>query len=124
MNPLRQEIRAALSELKLETSGQISARCRFPAEFTGFQGHFPGNPVLPGVCIAQVVIEVYSMLHSQAHLLEIIKAHFLRPVMPEETFTLRISLAPVEDGSILLHGQIYMGEEKTANLKLRVEHEK
>lgn len=32
-------------ELRLEASGEF----RFPADFPGFQGHFPGNPILPAI---------------------------------------------------------------------------
>ena len=123
MNRLRQEIRSALSELKKETSGELSARCLLPARFIGFQGHFPDRPVLPGVCLAQVVIEAYNVLHRPARLLEIVKADFLHPVTPGETFALLISMVPDEDGALLLHGRICIGEKKIANLKMRIKHE-
>ncbi len=34
---------------KEEPRREASAECRFPADFPGFQGHFPGNPILPAI---------------------------------------------------------------------------
>lgn len=45
---------------KSDTLLEVNATCSFPATFIGFQGHFPGNPILPAViqlaairCIAE-----------------------------------------------------------------------
>lgn len=37
--------------------GKINAIIRFDHEHPIFQGHFPGNPVVPGVCMIQIVRE-------------------------------------------------------------------
>lgn len=38
---------------------EITAECKFPATFPGFQGHFPEKPILPGiiqlVCVRNIV---------------------------------------------------------------------
>jgi 3-hydroxyacyl-[acyl-carrier-protein] dehydratase len=60
-----------------------------------FQGHFPGNPVFPGVLIieglAQTAGALYLLTHPQSaerstiYLLTIDKAKFRKPVMPGDT---------------------------------------
>ena len=38
--------------------GQISCHIVFDADHSIFKGHFPGNPVVPGVCMIELVKEL------------------------------------------------------------------
>lgn len=85
-SPIRSEINALIRDIK--TGGQddgLSARFKFPQSFSGFDGHFPGNPVLPGVCQIQCAVSLLSRsLSAQIKLSSIVKAKFLNSVGPEE----------------------------------------
>lgn len=60
----------------------------FPPEFPGFAGHFPDNPVLPG--IAQIMAVVHTCEADVPPSLRGIKTcKFLRPVVPGERVTVR-----------------------------------
>lgn len=68
-----------------------------------FQGHFPGNPVLPGACMIQIVEEILShLLNKQLRCLEASNIKFLSVLNPEiESFvhvtgTMAASLRPSE----------------------------
>ena len=50
MNDVRKEIRLCKTEAGVQ-SGLPWACYEFPAAFPGFAGHFPGQPLLPGVCM-------------------------------------------------------------------------
>lgn len=54
-----------------------------------FQGHFPGNPVMPGVLIIEAMAQVAGILAfksavagSSVYFMSIEKAKFRRPVLP------------------------------------------
>jgi 3-hydroxyacyl-[acyl-carrier-protein] dehydratase len=54
-----------------------------------FQGHFPGNPVMPGVLIVEAMAQVAGILAfksdisgSSVYFMSIEKAKFRRPVVP------------------------------------------
>ena len=51
-----------------------------------FVGHFPGNPILPGVAILDIVVTAYS-----AEVFGISVAKFLNTVAPGDTLTVDIS---------------------------------
>lgn len=56
-----------------------------PLEHPTFIGHFPGNPVLPGVSILDLVVETFGQaVHG------ISNAKFLKPVKPGDTLTILI----------------------------------
>ena len=86
MSPLASQIRAARSGPDTTApDGTLTGRFRFPPDFVGFQGHFPGNPVLPAfvqVAAARVVVEDArgtALIHCALD-----RARFRRTVGPEE----------------------------------------
>jgi 3-hydroxyacyl-[acyl-carrier-protein] dehydratase len=74
-----------------------------------FGGHFPGQPVVPGVCMMQIVKEVTEELTGKGLILK--KADFLKflsMINPLETNTVRIELkhTAAEDGTIKVDAQL------------------
>jgi len=58
-----------------------------------FKGHFPGNPVVPGVCQVQMVTEsLQSVTGMKRFLKEADNIKFLSMINPMETSTLLIDL--------------------------------
>ena len=91
MNPMRDGIaRAALGPVERGGDGELSRQFRFPADFVGFAGHFPGFPLLPGIVqllLAQCVVE--DGTGRPQRLGEVNHAKFLEQVPPEATLTVR-----------------------------------
>ncbi len=84
MNAIRDGIaRAALDAARVDPDGQFSQRFRFPDDFPGFAGHFPGFPILPGIVqllLAQWLIEAGT---GQGQVLrEVANAKFLEQLPP------------------------------------------
>ena len=71
-----------------------SAVCEksFPPEEPFFRGHFPGNPLVPGVIIAEALAQTAGIAAGQPgrsfHLTAIKGMKFLRPVKPSEVLSL------------------------------------
>lgn len=65
-----------------------------------FQGHFPGNPIMPGVLIVEAMAQVAGLLAMHEHapgtkgvfFLSIDKAKFRKPVVPGDTLVMEISV--------------------------------
>ena len=59
---------------------RLTASFLFPEDFIGFQGHFPGNKILPGVCQIQCVISMLEKWKKKNIVLrEIVLAKFFSP---------------------------------------------
>jgi 3-hydroxyacyl-[acyl-carrier-protein] dehydratase len=85
VSPLAREIRQCMSGLAMADDGTLKARFVFPAEFLGFQGHFPGEPVLPAVCEIQGAMTMLEAWEKRpVGLGEIILAKFSAPVTCDE----------------------------------------
>ena len=67
---------------------------RIPADHPAFEGHFPGNPLLPGVALLAEVIEAVLNEPELAAVLgrrpRIGVAKFLAPVLPGAVLALRL----------------------------------
>ena len=51
-----------------------------------FQGHFPGCPIAPGVCVTQVAIDLFSHYFKQEYILHKARGiKFLNIIRPNET---------------------------------------
>lgn len=79
-----------------------------------FKGHFPGQPVLPGACMLQIVKEILTMeLNLKLKLKKASQVKFLEVIDPVNTPLVKLSItykADGEDGlnvtSKLLTGEI------------------
>ena len=66
-----------------------------------FKGHFPGNPVLPGVCILQIFKELAEIKLAIGHPMmydEIKQCKFLQPIAMNTPVQVKASLALEQDG--------------------------
>jgi hypothetical protein len=117
---LRNEIRAGLGACTTE-GPEVCATWSPAASFSGFQGHFPGQPVLPGVCLVQAGLALFEACRSvRAQLQRLESAKFTQPVVPGTLLRLTGRAEPAADGTELLRVRVWCGERRAAELALRV----
>ena len=105
-------------------SGGLSSGFIFPEDFVGFQGHFPGNKILPGICQIQCAIAMLEKWQGKrAVLKEIIMAKFLSPVFPSEELICRGSKIEEINGDVILKASFSRDNKKVAEMKLKVRFE-
>lgn len=67
---------------------------RIPADHPAFEGHFPGQPLLPGVCLLAEVLEAALDLPEWAEAIgtapRLGAVKFLAPVRPGAVLSLRL----------------------------------
>ena len=76
-----------------QESGKISAALEINADHKIFEGHFPGQPVVPGVCMMQMVKEILeAVLEQPLRLYTADNLKFLAVIDPVETNTIQAVL--------------------------------
>ena len=74
---------------------------RVPETFPLFKGHFPGSPVLPGVCILQIfkeLAETELTVGTPLRYNEIKQCKFLQPIAMAKSVDLTVSISLKQDG--------------------------
>ena len=79
---------------KLEKEGfEIRADLVIDANHKIFEGHFPGHPVVPGVCMMQMVKEILEkVIGKKTNLIRAGEMKFLAIINPKENNMIRATL--------------------------------
>ncbi len=83
----------------LAQEGHYAFRVRLDASHPVFRGHFPGHPVLPGVCTLQLVRECLNRGTGRRFRYAAIReCKFLGMVVPQADELLEIDIRLADDG--------------------------
>lgn len=102
------------------TDDQVIGLKNYSAGDPFFVGHFPGEPIVPGVLLVESIAQIAGILvlhlmnesgpHS-TYLARIENARFRQKVMPGDTVIYRVkALAPVRHGFARVRGVGYVGD--------------
>jgi 3-hydroxyacyl-[acyl-carrier-protein] dehydratase len=84
-----------LTEVKTTEPNKIEALAHTPVDSPWFLGHFPGEPILPGVAIVhiaeQAIIRDGESRGEEINLDALKRVRFTRPVRPGEVLSIHIS---------------------------------
>jgi 3-hydroxyacyl-[acyl-carrier-protein] dehydratase len=84
-----------------------------------FKGHFPGNPIMPGVCMIQIIKELTEKITESTLMIQTLSnVKFMALINPEATPELRLELDIVttEDDLVKVKNTTYFND--TVALKL------
>lgn len=79
--------------------GQISFAIACPEDFEAFDGHFPGNPILPGVVLVEIAaVGLEILLGKTIFLKSMKKMKISGMVFPDQTIGCEIKATPNNEG--------------------------
>jgi len=96
----------------------IADQVSIPADSPWFQGHFPGDPMLPGIAQLHLVMgAIRASLGHGVRLVGLKRVRFKRVIRPEET--IEIAADPVPDKPGMIRFQLMLeGENACSGLML------
>ena len=74
----------------MKAAGDIVESVRIAAAHPALPGHFPGNPIVPGVVLLDRIAAAIERAHG-TRLAKIVSVKFLAPLKPEEDAELRVT---------------------------------
>lgn len=93
-----------------------------------FEGHFPGNPVMPGVLIVEALAQTAAVLGYETHpsyqqgggvlLMGLDRVRFRRPVVPGDTLRLEVTLKKERGAIWRVEGHATVDGERAAEAQL------
>ena len=96
----------------------ITAQIQVPADAVWFDGHFPGDPILPGVAQLSMVVDLlgdalgHPVTASQAS-----RVRFKRAIRPAETMTVQIT---PKENPLVFGFRISCGEDQACNGNIKI----
>ena len=116
---LRDEIGACLTGFDRNDANTARMAWLFPSGFTGFQGHFTGNPVCPGVCLIMAQLEAASrLLGRRLDLLELKNVKFMWPVFPDKRVDGLVQIETLGNAMWQIKAELRRGQRRIAKLSL------
>ena len=105
-------------QLQLE-EGSIKASIAFNADHDIFKGHFPSTPVVPGVCMMQIVKEVLEQHLSQLLTLkQSSQIKFLMFITPKESPVVDLKINyRISDMETDVQAELYNSEKAFFKMK-------
>jgi 3-hydroxymyristoyl/3-hydroxydecanoyl-(acyl carrier protein) dehydratase len=84
-----------------EPAPTIAGQVSMPADSPWFKGHFPGDPMLPGIAQLHLVMEaIRTSLGHGVCLVGLKRVRFKRVIRPEETIAIAADPVPEKTGMI------------------------
>ena len=107
-----------------QEAGTVVGTKTFTGEEEFFKGHFPGNPVVPGVFLIEALAQTGAVailsreeyLGKTGYFASWDKIKFRRKVLPGDTVTLKVQLVKIRGKIVVADGTAYVGEEKAAQV--------
>ncbi|MGA7879170.1 MAG: 3-hydroxyacyl-ACP dehydratase FabZ [Desulfoferrobacter sp.] len=92
-----------------------------------FQGHFPGNPVMPGVMIVEALAQVGGILafallsepkNNSVYLMGLDKVRFRKPVRPGDQLLLKLEVMKQRGPIFKMRGEAFVDDQLVAEAEL------
>jgi 3-hydroxyacyl-[acyl-carrier-protein] dehydratase len=86
----------SLSNLQFDSGKNITANAVVPADSPWFSGHFPGQPILPGIAELSMILDLLKKNHNitgnknNLIILSLKKVRFKILVKPEELLEIKV----------------------------------
>ncbi len=109
-----------------ETAERILTEWQVPPDAAFFEGHYPGNPVLPGVIASEFVFQSSALLFSGGEakgvpvLTKIEDARYKRIVRPGETITAEVDLVERIGPARYMRAKVRVGTELVLRIRFVV----
>lgn len=106
-----------------EAESRLQCRVQLMADHPIFKGHFPGQPVLPGVCMMEMVAEIFGeFLHQGVSISGAPLVKFLQMIDPEKNPVLffEINIQETEPETTHVNGKIFFESQIFMKFQLRL----
>jgi 3-hydroxymyristoyl/3-hydroxydecanoyl-(acyl carrier protein) dehydratase len=103
-----------LSAGRLEPDGTFAAEAHIGADSPWFSGHFPNEPVLPGIALLAMVSDAVRRRQAEAgknvRISNIRKVRFRLPIRPDSSLSIKLSFSEKDGVAVCQFRIALMGE--------------
>ena len=116
------ELRKRLRDCAQTADGEYVCKVHFDPAFRGFDGHFEGNPIVPGVCLIELArVHAESALGCRLKTEEISQCRFRSPVLADMTAAVKLQAAKPDETHVKLQSEIRVDGNIACQVRLKAE---
>ncbi|OGV37400.1 MAG: hypothetical protein A2020_15085 [Lentisphaerae bacterium GWF2_45_14] len=118
MSKIFDAVSRAMKDFDLKSDGTVAAGFVFPPDSIVFGGHFPGNPILPGICQLEAIKAILEKTVGKAVRLTAVKsAKFFKPLQPGNYARFEMEKVDLNDKTIKLKVKVSSSESRISEFK-------
>ena len=117
---ISRELRTRINDIRQTAEGEYTCEIHFDPAFRGFEGHFEGNQIVPGVCLIEAArVFAEEVLKNRLETRFSRQCRFRRPIFAGESADMKMKLAADAPGTWNIQTEIRVGDAVSAQLRLR-----
>ena len=102
-----------------ESAEAVRFQIRLNADSVIFKAHFPGEPIMPGACIVQMVQELFSVwTKREVEIAKIVNLKFLSVIKPDEVLDLDVAIKIKKEENQQVHINADIVKDETTYTKM------
>ncbi len=122
-----------VDEIVSETADSLVARRTFRADEDFYRGHYPSQPITPGVLLCEAVFQTGALLMARRAkaagagepggvplLARVSDVRFRNPVFPGETIEITTKIKEIVGGFTMMAGSIKSGDKRVLSVDFAV----
>ena len=122
-----------VDEIVAETADSLVARRTFRADEDFYRGHYPSQPITPGVLLCEAVFQTGALLMARRAkaagageqggvplLARVSEVRFRNPVFPGETIEITTKIRETVGGFTMMAGSIKSGDKRVLSVDFAV----
>ena len=119
---ISEELRKRLHSCLQTAEQEYTCSILFDPEFTGFKGHFEGNPIVPGVCLIELArVHAETVLGCRLKTEEISQCRFRAPILAGMTASCKLLVRKLDETHVRLQSEIRTGDNTACQVRLKAE---
>ena len=117
---ISEELRKRLGDCAQTADGEYVCKVHFDPAFRGFEGHFEGNPIVPGVCMVELArVHAEHSLGTALRVQEIGQCRFRSPILAGQTADCKLKIRNQDDPEIILQMEIRTGGNIACQVRMK-----
>ena len=102
------------------SASEIWAELLIDADHKIFEGHFPNQPVVPGVCMMQMIKEIIEQVLGKAtNLVQAAEMKFMAVINPQENNLIQATIKYTADESGVINIQASLYKDELVHFKFK-----
>ncbi|MBQ9337227.1 MAG: hypothetical protein IJS14_08035 [Lentisphaeria bacterium] len=116
------ELRKRLRNCGQTAEQEYVCTADFDPSFTGFDGHFEGDPIMPGVCLIELArVHAEQALGKNLRTEEISQCRFRSPVLGGMSVNCKLLVRPLDETHVRIQSEIKVGDSPACQVRMKAE---